>query len=439
MLNNDPCLIALANNILPHWRSAPSPSSVASIRPCLFNLCMAFRNADGHYERLHEYLDPEPLGLSPSSIEESLPNWRRQFPQIEHGSAARGLGCSLIHVDVSMALRYATTPEQAELLGNFEIAVPTNESQLKWRSVQTVQRHKDLFGASGSELISNNNSPLQVDRFEDGTGAIMRLAFPGLQWAHALGKMDEFQGQFQGSQRGGYYHPVWLTAHQYIDEITMYQEIFSSADYGRSWAKRAIFVWTFATANQDERGLITWRHIHIAPLSQALLSPHPDNSQDMQAAIDGNFGSMERAPLLSIQPIYYEPISNDLITPSNSSAQPSPFSQYGNSTHEEKLPENLTFIPHNTQQIDEAIVEHQTPHMNYMVDSDPANLQDFEQNANMWQPHPSLQRFENDAYLSSFSTTIPTGGFAQDFKGNWQAPQGLEGWQRSCEQPRLQN
>ncbi|KFY75108.1 hypothetical protein V499_04918 [Pseudogymnoascus sp. VKM F-103] len=439
MLNNDPCLIALANNTLPHWRSAPSPISMASIRPCLFDLCMSIPKFNGHYERLHEYLDPEPLVLSPTGIEESLPNWRRQFPQIVHGSAAaRGLGCSLIHVDVSLTLRYASAPAEAELLGNFEIAVPSNESHLKWRSVQTVQRHKDLFGASGSDLISTNNSPLHVDRFEEGTGAIMRLAFPALPWAHALGKMDDFQGQFEESQRGGLYHPVQVGARQYIDQMTMYQEVFSSTDYGRSWTKKVILVWTFNKANQDERGLITWRHIHTAPLGQSLLSPHPDNSQDMQAAMDNNFNTTGRAPLLSIQPIYYDSVPNDLITPSNSPAQPSPFSQYGNPTHEDIVPENMTFMPHSTQQSDGAIAE-QAPHMNYMVDSDPANLHGFEQNANMWQTHPNLQRFENDGYLSSYSTPIPTGDIAQDFKVNWREPQDLDWWHRSCVQPRLQN
>ena len=411
---------------------------MTSIRPCLFDLCIALPKANGNYERLHEYLDPEPLELSPTSIEESLPNWRRQFPQVEHGSAVRGLGRSLIHVDVSMALRYARTPEEAELLGNFEIAVPSNESQLKWRSVQTVQRHKDLFGVSGPDLISTNNSPLHVDRFEDGTGAVMRLAFPALPWAHALGKMDGFQGQFEESLRGGHYHPVQMTARQYIGQITMYQELFSSADYGRSWTRRAIFVWTFTKASQDERGLITWRYIHTAPLAQALLSPHPD-SQDMRAAMDDNFNLTDRAPLLSIQPIYYEPVSNDLITPSNSSAHQSPFSQYSNPSHEDMVPEGMTFMPQNAQRSDEAIAEHQTPQMNYMVNSDPANLHGFEQNANMWQPHPNLQRFENNAYLSSYSAPIQTGGIAQDFKGNWRGPQELEWWPRPCEQPRLQN
>jgi hypothetical protein len=76
---------------------------------------MSIPKSNGHYERLHEYLDPEPLVLSPTGIEESLPNWRRQFPQIVHGSAsARGLGCSLIHVDVSLTLRYASAPAEAE-------------------------------------------------------------------------------------------------------------------------------------------------------------------------------------------------------------------------------------------------------------------------------------------------------------------------------------
>ncbi|OBT65540.1 hypothetical protein VE03_04937 [Pseudogymnoascus sp. 23342-1-I1] len=435
MLNNDPCLIALANNTLPQWRSAPSSATIALIRPCLFDLCMSVPKADGLYERLHEYLDPEPLGLSPSNIEGVLPNWRRQFPQIEHGSAVRGQGCSLIHVDVSLTLRFASAPEEAELLGNFKITIPGNESHLRWRSVQTVQRHKD----SGSDLISTNNSPLHVDRFDDDTGAIMRLAFPVLPWAHALGKMDDLQEQFEGSQRGGHYHPAQLTARQYIDQITMYQEIFSSTDYGRSWTKRAIFVWTFTKANQDERGLITWRHIHTAPQAQALLSPHPDNGQDMQAAINDSFNPTGRAPLLSIQPIYYNSVPNELITPSNSSAHQSPFSPYGNPIHEDIGSENMTFMPHNTQRSDEAIPEHQAPHMNYMVDSDPVNLHGFEQNSNMWQPHPNLQRFENDAYLSSYSAPIPTSGVAQDFKGNWWGAQELEWWSRPCEPPRLQN
>ena len=440
MLNNDPCLIALANNTLPHWRSAPSsPSIAASIRPCLFDLCVSIPKANGHYERLHEYLDSEPLGLSPSNIEESLPNWRQQFPQMEHASVVRGLGCSLVHVDVSLSLRYATTPEEAELLGTFEIAVPSNESHLKWRSVQTVQRHKDLFGASGPDLISSNNSHLQMDRFDDGTGAIMRLSFPVLPWAHALGKMDSLQEQFEESQRSGDYHPVQLTARQYIDQITMYQEVFSSADYGHSWTKRVIFVWTFTRANPDERGLITWRHIHTAPLAQSLLSPHPDNSRNIQASIDSSFNPMGCAPALSIQPIYYEAVPNNLITPCNSSAEQSPFSQYGNPSHEDILSEDITFMPHNPKQSDDAIVEHQAPHMNYMVDSDHTNLHGFEQRVSMWQPHPNLQRFENDAYLSSYSTPIATGGVALDFKGNWRGPQELEWWSRPCEQPPIHN
>lgn len=400
---------------------------------------MSIPKANGHYEHLHEYLDSEPLGLSPSNIEISIPNWQRQFPQIEHASAVRGLGCSLIHVDVSLSLRYATTPEEAELLGTFEIAVPANESHLKWRSVQTVQRHKDSFGASESDLISSNNSQLQMDRFEDGTGAIMRLAFPVLPWAHALGKTDSLQDQFEESQRGGHYSPVQLTARQYIDQITMYQEVFSSADYGRSWTKRVIFVWTFTRANPDEKGLITWRHIHTAPLTQKLLSPHPDNSQDMQGSMDGSFNPIGRAPALSIQPIYYESVPNDLITPCNSSAEQSPFSQYGNPSHEDILSEDITFMPYNSQQSDDAIVEHQTPQMNYMIDSGHANLHGFEQSVNMWQPYPNLQRFENDAYLSLYSTPIPTCGITPDFKGNWRGPQELEWWPRPCEQPPLQN
>ncbi|KFY31716.1 hypothetical protein V493_00870 [Pseudogymnoascus sp. VKM F-4281 (FW-2241)] len=423
MLNSDPCLIALANNTLPHWRSEPSSSSIASIWPCLFDLCMSIPKAGGHYERLHEYLDPEPIGLNPSSIEKSLPNWRRQFPQIEHGSGVRGSGCDLIHVDVSLSLRYATAPDEAELLGNFEMAVPGNETHLMWRSVQTVQRHKDLFGGSGSDLISTNNSPLHVDRFEDGSGAVMRLRFPTLPWAHALGKMDDSQGQFGESQRDGHYH----LARQYIDQITMYQEIFSSADYGNSWTKRVIFVWTFTKANQNERGIITWRHIHTsAPLTQALLSPDPDHIQAMQATMDDNFHPTGRAPLLSIRPIYYDSVPNDIITPSSSSAHQSPFSQYGNSTCEDIVLENMTFMPHITQPSDQAIEEHQTPPMNYKINSNPANLHGFEHNANLWQSHPNVQRFENDAYLSSYNSPIPTGGIAQDFKGNWRGPQDLE-------------
>ncbi|KFY33758.1 hypothetical protein V494_07365 [Pseudogymnoascus sp. VKM F-4513 (FW-928)] len=437
MLNNDPCLIALANNTLPPWRSAPSPGSVASIRPCLFDLYMSMPKAEAHYKRLHEYLDPEPLGLGPVSIDESLPNWRQQFPQIEQGSSVRGLGCSLIHVDVTLTLRYGNVPGEAELLGNFEIAVPANESHLQWRSVQTVQRHKDMFGSSGSDLISSNNCPLHMDRFEDGSGAVMRLAFPALPWTHALGRVDGFQGQLDGSQQNGHHHPVHFSAHQYIDQISMYQEIFSSADYGRSWMKRVILVWTFSKANHDDRGLITWRHIHTPPPAQALLTPYPDNIQGMQGSVGDHFNPTDGAPLLSIQPVYYQQPPSDLITPANSSAQQSPFSQYGNPTTGDIVPENMAFMSHNTQQPDEASI--QTPHMNYMMNSDHANLHDFEQTANLWQPHPNLHRFENDACLSSYSNPTTTGGTAPDFKPNWRGPQELEWWPRPSEQPRSRN
>ncbi|KFX98770.1 hypothetical protein V490_02127 [Pseudogymnoascus sp. VKM F-3557] len=441
MLNSDPCLIALANNTLPHWRSAPSPSVMAPIQPFLFDLCMSIPRANGHYERLYEYLDPEPLGLGPSSIEEALPNWRRQFSKIEHDPAVRDFGCSLIHVDVSLALRYVNTPQQAELWGSFEIAIPANDSHLKWRSVQTVQRHMDLFGDSGSDMhISTDNSPLHFDRFEEGSGAIMRLAFPALPWAQALGKMDDAQKQFEESQQVGHYHPVQPAAHQYIDQITMYQDIFSSADHGHSWTKRAVFVWTFNKTNQDERGLITWRQIHT-PLPQALLSPQPNHNQGLQTTMDDSFSTMARGPLLSIEPVYYNPMPNPLITPSNSSAQPSPFSQYENPTPQDIVPDNMFFMPHNPHESGESIIGHQAQqHINYMVDGDPSGLHGFDQDANMWQPRPNPHRFGNDAFLSSYSTPIPTGCIPQDFKGNWRGAQELDGWsQRPCEQPCVQN
>jgi hypothetical protein len=133
-------------------------------------------------------------------------------------------------------------------------------------------------------------------------------------------------------------------------------------------------------------------------------------------------------PLISIRPVCYEPMANGLITPPDTSAVPSPLSEYSYPMHEGIVPENLSFMSHNSQDSDKAFVgEHQASlQMNYLLESNHVSLHDFEPGNNMWRIHPSINRYESDAYATSCSVPLFRSGDTQYGLGSWREAQELE-------------
>lgn len=388
--------------------------------------------SDNESKRIHAYSEPDLRNLGRNNLEDSLPNWRKQFPQIEHAMGVNELDCGVIHVEASLALRNGKSPENAELWGRFEIVIPANEDRLKWRCMQTLHKHKDLYGALDMDPpIVNKMYPLNVDRFEEGTGPIMRVAFPALPWAHALGKLSDLQEQFEEAMREGGHYPIQMTARQYIDQITMYQEIFSSAGDGHGWKKRAIIAWTFTKAKQGERGQTTWRYLDPAPPRRAIFSPHPGPHQELQATMSDNFSNMYQAPPLSIHPVHYGSLLNGLATPphTHSGVLQSPFAQYSYAPQQDMVPDNMSFM---SQDSDDTLAEqHQAAHqMNHFLENDPVNIQHtFEQQTNMWQVPHNVGPFENDnSYLAPYTSLPPNGSAVQVWDAAGEGPKQHHGW-----------
>jgi len=407
-------LRALQEHRLPHRRSA-------AISPFFFDIYMTVPGPDNESKRIHDYSEPGLRNVARSNMDECLPNWRRQFPQIEQAQRFNELDCTIIHIEASLALRHGKSPESAELWGRFDIAIPHDEDGLRWQCMQTLHKHKDLYGAPESDPpITNKMYPLNVDRVVRGKGPIMRVAFPALPWAHALGKLSDLQEQFEEAMREGQPFANQMTARQYIDQITMYQEIFSSED-GHNWKKRAIIAWTFTKARQGESGQTSWRYVDPTPSRRSVFSPHPGHRQEMQAMMSDNFSNLYQAPPLSIQPVgHFDSILHGLATPPHTTVLQSPFAQYAFPPQPDLVSENMSFMSQATQDSDDTLVEQQhtaAHHMNNFLDG-------FDQQNNIWpsQQHNNVGAYENMGYLAPYST----GGAVQV----WDGGDGLksDGW-----------
>jgi transcriptional enhancer factor len=379
--------------------------------------------------RIHTYIQPELRKLQRCPIDHSLPQWRRQFSQLERAQAMNDLNCPLMHINASITLKHGLPPHDAELWGRFEIVIPPHEANLEWRCMQTLTKHKDLYGAAESDPpITNKMYPLNIDRIENGVGPIVRVGFPAMTWAHAMSRLSDIQEEFEKSRREGSHFPVPMTAREYVEQMTMYQEIYSSAGEGQEWKKRAVICWTFTKAKQGELNFTSWRYVDVVPQRRMLMSPHPGAHQEMQAQMSENFNAIyTNSQPLSIQPpTPYDNVFPGLTTPPGSAVLQSPFSQYGypsgHQSSQDLVPENMSSISQHTVSSDGHMDHHHqqaAQTMNHYLGSDPINPSYPQYDSapqQMWQPPqvPVQQyEFQDSGYMSQPYTAMPSQGEVQ--------------------------
>ncbi|KAI9744477.1 MAG: hypothetical protein M1818_002006 [Claussenomyces sp. TS43310] len=407
---NDPCLRALAQNRLPRNRhhhqqhqhqhqqqefvpsmGAPSPRH-RPIAPTFFQMCMTYPRSDEVRDEqlrddknvitMHHYCWP-PLKTSGAHEHlESLAGWRVKFPLLAQAQAVGDLKCDIIHIDISLAIRNGRMPDGSELWGQFEILVPTGSNsdddlRSTWRCTQTMCKPADLYGPSSNDpKYENVGGIVSVEKFEPGVGSHMRVPFPANTWAYALVKLSEMEEQCDEAAREGRPLPTTLSARQYIDQISMYQEVFCCASPNAPWKRRAIILWTFEKSRSDDKGEASWRYLDPAPPRRACFSPHPGPAHVVSAAMTDNFNAWADAPPLQIQaPAPFDPLLQGLATPPQSAVLHSPYPSYGAyggphpgagappppappSSHDLNA-ENLSFISHETGDSDSTLVESQ--------------------------------------------------------------------------------
>jgi hypothetical protein len=109
------------------------------------------------------------------------------------------------------------------------------------------------------------------------------------------------EAQFDEAVQTGASLPTPTTARQYIDQITMYQELFCSAAPNQAFIRKAILLWTFKKCKAGEQGVSTWRYLEPSPPRSACFSPHPGNTDVVSATMVDNFTAWASSDLSNAQ------------------------------------------------------------------------------------------------------------------------------------------
>jgi len=375
--------------------------------------------------KVHTYSDSIPRAVGYSMLE-IFPDWRTRFPILAHIHSRNELKCDVIHVEVSLELRYGSLPERSELWGRFELLVPgKHDRQSVWRCTQSLYKPADLYGAPTADpRFENVTSTPNVDRYEPGVGTHIRVSFPALSWAYALQRLSILEAQFDEAVHTGAPLPTPTTARQYIDQITMFQEIFCSAAPNQAFTRKTILLWTFKKCKAGEQGLATWRYLDPSPPRSACFSPHPGATHIVSAAMGETFNAWAHdsmSPSLQLPPSAapnpFDPLAtfDSLPTPSMQSLVEGaadmqfPFPTY---SYPAVPAENLSFMSHDTHDSDPTLVGVQNAvagvgsgedmHVDPFL-SAASVLTSFDQGGSLWEVPAGAQSFESDpAFLAGY-------------------------------------
>jgi transcriptional enhancer factor len=341
--------------------------------------------------KVHTYSDSMPQALARSGLE-SIPAWDTMFPALARLSHRSDLNIDIIHVEASLELRYGPLPDRSELWGKLEIVVPGRyDEKATWQCVQTMRKPLDLYGPSNidppyEEVVSTP----QFLRHDPLEGTSLRVSVPASSWAFALQRLSMMEAQFREAERSGTVMPVRTTARQYIEQITMYQEIFCSDGPGEPFILKAILLWTFRKCQSGEEAKATWRYVTPAPARSECFSPHPGSDHIVSAVRNENFGAWANhlsSPIrLGSAPAPFDSMStlDDYLEPGTAPASAGvhfSFDSYGN-----PLTSNASFMSHTTQHSGSTLVDDGT-HSSYPLDgflSHESAMGSFENPHQMW-------------------------------------------------------
>jgi transcriptional enhancer factor len=324
--------------------------------------------------------------LSSQSRRENLDvisNWRQKFPHLEPLYNSGELTCDIIHMDVSLELMGKHAPEGAELIACAEMSISGRDLEIcEWQTVTSLIQPSELYRDPRYDVPLDgqrtNSHVLSVNDHE----ARIKVSFPAAIWTHSLTCLTDLQLRYnkaQMSQVGEISDTSTIPATEFVDQISMYQEVQSCSGHGLPLVRRAIILWTFhACTRSGNGGQTTWRHIDPAPSRRSCMSPSPHPSHLISAVMNENFNTWIDNPTTHIQnPNMLNQFVQGLATPPHTGGLRSPFASNGYGCHDQQFdmpPENLSF------ESATATIDSEST----LVDSDTAaNIDSFLSNSNV--------------------------------------------------------
>lgn len=272
------------------------------------------RDSETPKHLLHEYTRKLDQNES-SSVKEVSKTWGHHFPELHdnlltaidethpsHKQTSRCVvgPCDTFQFEVVLDL-HATSrfPSGTHLEGSVQLQICRPElANHSWRSVTSISKPKELEHEGNESNLWKcvNNCDLVGGRNSD----VVEVPFPAKCWASTFFRLstyvqaeseqeerrrgkdkkdsDEVEGR-NGSSRGKY-STKRCTPNELLEQVAMYQEIWSAPNEGSeepNWTRRAIILWTFSnTSSKTEKGKTSttssgtsWRFLtKIDPMSQ---------------------------------------------------------------------------------------------------------------------------------------------------------------------------
>ncbi|PMD38236.1 TEA-domain-containing protein [Hyaloscypha variabilis F] len=434
---NDPCLRALSEGRLPSKRydydNMDQVVAYAPMRPVLFWLLITSSSVpdevNGKVVHEEDLLNEGMVahrftGLSTQRQRDSLENisnWRQRFPYLQQLVTAGELQCDIIHMDVSLNLLIAHPPEGAELCCQTVLSF-SQPHEYEWRIITTLNRPPELYRDPHSDPPVEGEVCLgQATSLGDGETRV-KIPFPAVGWANAVTCLTNLQAKYDEKRKnqalGLMSNSSARPAREYVEQITMYQEVQSSPGPRMPFIRRAIIVWTFHQAHEGEGNGTHWRYLDACPPRRICMSPSPHSSHHISASIAENFNSWTDTPL-SMHQNLMDPFVQGLVTPPHTASLQSPFDEpnYGYGSHSFDIPgENLSFRSNNTMDSEATLVDHDTAaNIDHFISDVNAGLGDYDHHTANWLP--ATESFDADPAWANYSVPSSTPALGWDGDG----------------------
>ncbi|KAB8304444.1 hypothetical protein EYC80_003839 [Monilinia laxa] len=384
----DPTLIALSQGRLPSRRHDQYDgldqiilSNHHPMKPAAFWLLMtpfAVPNERNGVMRTEQDLRRDGLvlhrysGLSspkPRGSLESILHWRQKFPHLAQSHSTNDLNCDIIHMDVSLDLMKTHAPDNSELLTRLEMSIPSREfAGFDWQSVTSLIKPAELYGdPTRDPVLEGTPLPMTVLGRTDSETRI-KVAIPAETWAYTFTQLMNLHFELEKKRLPQAYGGDGLgrsinSVRGYVDQISMYQELQSSAGERMPFIRRAILIWTFHKARSGEGSDTTWRYVDPAPPRHMCMSPPPHPNNHILTNLEP-YNSWPESPLHMQQPNILDSFVQGLATPPHTAGLQSPFDTTGytySAQHFDMSNENISFVSHATVDSESTLVNEADP------------------------------------------------------------------------------
>jgi transcriptional enhancer factor len=346
---------------------------------------------------------------------ETISNWRLRYPYLEQLQANGDLNCEIIHMGVFLNLMNDHAREGSELVTRTELIIPCREGDQghwHWQTVTSVTKPTELY----RDTITD--PPLEAKTFlvevlsASDTEIRIKLPFPATTWAHAFTCLTDLQMKYEENRNVGSFledlNGSARSARDYVEQISMYQEIQSSSGPHTPFVRRAIILWTFQKARSGEEGDTSWQYLDPSPPRRTCMSPSPNPSHHMCATISENFNSWAD-PLHLQHPNMLDPFVQGLATPPNTSGLQSPFITSGYPYLNQQFDihsKNLSFASSATMDSESTLVGDDVhANIDSFLSNANVNLSDYDHNSQAWQL-PHIENFDSDPAWANY--TVPS-------------------------------